>query len=369
MQEQPAGPQLPAGKDGDDNNAAIGGGIAAAVALVVGLALLVAGVLFRRRSRRSNDGMGVDALTPACQHTPQQMCTPQVGRPGAPYAVSGKSSADDMSGNYGSFQMALPTLSALHESVQLQKGQSGHGDISHDAQRMESGGLVVHEPGSSGREGCGTSAGWSDVQPYGADSDFTGFTTSATAASTMYHTLLDSKTPFVQQKAKLITELDHMRRHNELFLGQYALLPWTERREGGQGVVQFMRSTRAEEFVAVKFFLSDTAYETEMRLYKVDVLRSMMPAIRMELRNADAAERSSRGYPWPPCIVLEKGESLQEWKARTQPAFSTILDVRPLLHDSSVRDDCVIPLWLVAAITYGGLALQDSCMHTYDQKS
>ena len=150
----------------------------------------------------------------------------------------------------------------------------------------------------------------------------------------MYTSLIDGKMTFVQQKTKLITELDHMRRHDELFLGQYAVLPWTERREGGQGVVQFMRSTRAEEFVAVKFFLTDTAYDTEMQLYEVDVLRSMMPAIRMELRNVDAAERSSRGYAWPPCIVLEKGESLQEWKARTQPAFSTILDVRPCCKTS-----------------------------------
>ena len=121
-----------------------------------------------------------------------------------------------------------------------------------------------------------------------------------------------------------------MRRRDERFLGQYAVLSWTERREGGQGVVQFMRNTRAEIFVAVKFFLSHKAYDTEMQLYKVDVLRSMMPAIRLELRNGDNVERSSRGYPWPPCIVLEKGESLQEWKARTQPAFSTILDVRSL---------------------------------------
>ena len=333
MQEHPAGAQLPAGKDGDDN-AAIAGGIAAAVALVIGLASIVACVLLRR-SRRSSDGMGIDAASAARQQTPQE--TPQFGRD--PYVMSGRSSADDTSDSYESFQTALPTLPALQEAAQLQKGQSGHGKRMHDAQRADSGGLVLHEPGTSGREGCRTSAGWSDVQPYGTDSDFTGFTTSAGKATTMYTSLIDGKMTFVQQKTKLITELDHMRRHNELFLGQYAVLPWTQRREGGQGVVQFMRSTRAEEFVAVKFFLSHTAYDTEMRLYKVDVLRSMMPAIRMELRNVDAAERSSRGYAWPPCVILEKGESLQEWKARTQPAFSTILDVRPLCCDPSVQDD------------------------------
>ena len=336
MQEQPVGPQLRAGKDGDDNYAAIGGGIAAAVALAVGVAALVACVLVRRCSRRRSDGMGVDALTPACQHTPQETCTPQL----APYVLSGKSLGDDTSGSYGSFQMALPTLPALQKAAQPQTGQSGLAGRMHDSERPDSGSLVVQEPGSSGKVGCGTSAGWSDVQPYGTGGDFTGITTSAGTATTMYHTsLIDGKMTFAQQKTKLITELDHMRRHDQLFLGQYAVLPWTERREGGQGVVQFMRSTRAEEFVAVKFFMSDTAYDTEMQLYEVDVLRSMMPEIRMELRNGDAAERSSRGYAWPPCIVLEKGESLQEWKARTQPAFSTILDVRPLLNEFSGRND------------------------------
>ena len=61
----------------------------------------------------------------------------------------------------------------------------------------------------------------------------------------------------------------------------------------------------------------------------MDILRSMMPAVQLTLSNSNAAERNSRGYPWPPCIVLEKGESLQEWKAKTKPAFSTIVDVRP----------------------------------------
>eukprot|EP00892_Ulva_mutabilis_P004133 jgi/Ulvmu1/2091/UM124_0006.1 len=127
-------------------------------------------------------------------------------------------------------------------------------------------------------------------------------------------------------KKQLIGELDLMRQNSELFIRQFAVLPWTERREGGQGVVQFMRSTRTEEAVAVKFFLSRAAYDSELDLYKVEVLRNMMPAVRMDISNANGEEQSCRGYPWPPCIVLEKGESLLDWKAKTQPAFSTIVD-------------------------------------------
>ena len=136
------------------------------------------------------------------------------------------------------------------------------------------------------------------------------------------------ETAFAQKKKRLIVELDAMHEHQELFLGRYSVLPRTERREGGQGVVQFMRNTRSEAAVAVKFFLSRAAFAAELELYGVGVLRGMMPEVRLKVRNDDAAQRSSRGYAWPPCIVLEKGESLQEWKARTKPAFSTVLDVR-----------------------------------------
>ena len=158
------------------------------------------------------------------------------------------------------------------------------------------------------------------------------FTTTGGVMPTSYNTSLEADhLPFMQKKHTLGRELDYMRQSDERFLGQFAVLPWTERREGGQGVVQIMRSVRQEEFVAVKFFLSRTAFDAELELYRVEALRNMMPEIKMEVSNneSSAIERNSRGYPWPPCIVLEKGESLQEWKAKTRPAFSTIVDVRP----------------------------------------
>ena len=168
----------------------------------------------------------------------------------------------------------------------------------------------------------------SDVMSGGA---YSNYTTSVGTATSVYNTSVSAgEMTLQQQKERLTAELDHMRRRSENFLGQYAVLPWTERREGGQGVVQFMRRERTEEAVAVKFFLSRKAFDAEVELYQVDVLRTMMPAIRLELSNGDRAVRSFRGYPWPPCIVLEKGESLQEWKAKTKPAFSTIVDVRTL---------------------------------------
>ena len=133
-----------------------------------------------------------------------------------------------------------------------------------------------------------------------------------------------------ERKIQLGYELDHLRSTAELFLGKYVVLSTHERREGGQGVVQFMRSVVTEEAVAVKFFLSRSAFEQETALYSNDVLKGMMPATREVVGNVEGGAMSLRGYRWPPFIVLEKGESLQEWAQREEARYSTIMDVRSL---------------------------------------
>ena len=198
--------------------------------------------------------------------------------------------------------------------------------------------IAVAEPNSQLRTGLTTTLP-GDVPSAGACSDGSCTVTAAAivgGAKTVFtgcfkefnSAVAAQETELTQQKKRLIAELEAIREDQELFLRRYSVLPRTERREGGQGVVQFMRSKRSDEAVAVKFFLSRTAFDVELELYGVDVLRGLMPTVRLKVSNDDAAQRSSRGYAWPPCIVLEKGESLQEWKARAQPAFSTILDVR-----------------------------------------
>lgn len=141
--------------------------------------------------------------------------------------------------------------------------------------------------------------------------------------------VVDSDRSLHDKKHQLGYELDHLRHTSELFLGRYVVLSVHERREGGQGVVQFMRSALSEEAVAVKFFLSRSAFEQETALYSNEVLKGMMPATREVVGNTDGVAVSSRGYQWPPFIVLEKGESLQEWAQREEARYSTIMDVRP----------------------------------------
>ena len=50
--------------------------------------------------------------------------------------------------------------------------------------------------------------------------------------------------------------------------------------------------------------------------------------IRSIEANADGAHVDANGHPLPPCIVMERGESLDIWAARAQPDRSQAFTVR-----------------------------------------
>lgn len=52
------------------------------------------------------------------------------------------------------------------------------------------------------------------------------------------------------------------------------------------------------------------------------------PQVRHIEANATGAVRSTSGWPFPPCIVIERGESLDKWAERLKPDFPTILQAR-----------------------------------------
>ena len=82
-----------------------------------------------------------------------------------------------------------------------------------------------------------------------------------------------------------------------------------------------------EEF-AVKFYAGRSAFERERRLYMDPALRPMMPATRAVIGNYNGAVRGPNGYRFPPCIIIEKGESLKEWARReARPDFITTMQV------------------------------------------
>jgi hypothetical protein len=84
---------------------------------------------------------------------------------------------------------------------------------------------------------------------------------------------------------------------------------------------------------AIKFYVQRTAFERERVLYQDEALRSMMPATHALVDNlpsgpAGEVLRAPNGYVFPPCIIIERGESLDEWARRETPDFITIMQVR-----------------------------------------
>ena len=76
-----------------------------------------------------------------------------------------------------------------------------------------------------------------------------------------------------------------------------------------------------------RFFTNRAAFEREKRLYARPELRGMMPAVCRVVGDAGGAGLISGGRTFPPCIIVERGESLDEWVLRISPDFPTILTV------------------------------------------
>lgn len=93
----------------------------------------------------------------------------------------------------------------------------------------------------------------------------------------------------------------------------------------GQSVVQFAQGITNGVDYAVKFFASQSAFLAEADLYRVPALRPMLPEVRLITDNADGAFRDVHGHPLAPCIVMERGESLDQWSRRARPdRFQTV---------------------------------------------
>lgn len=144
-------------------------------------------------------------------------------------------------------------------------------------------------------------------------------------------------------RGMLENSLDNYAQSQKPFLDRYVMLSAAHRRQGGQGVVQFARGVHDGEEYAIKFFTHRPAFLCEFELYQNPVLRNMMPAVTQIESNEDGRIRSTSGWPMPPCIVIERGESLDKWALRIKPDFTTILQVLThvctrlqLLHDNGL---------------------------------
>ena len=116
-------------------------------------------------------------------------------------------------------------------------------------------------------------------------------------------------------RAELEDVLEYMRDRQLLLFGRYSVLSQRDRRGGGQGLVQFVRDT-ANESLVVKFFFDRGAFAREADLYFNNTFRQMMPASREACANADGQYVAPTGFPFPPFIVIVRGEPLNEWSRR-----------------------------------------------------
>jgi hypothetical protein len=150
----------------------------------------------------------------------------------------------------------------------------------------------------------------------------------------------------------------------------------------GQAVVQFARRDHDDTEFAIKFFLDNAAFHSEVALFtayfpalklSVDMSRverasalagdaeqgdegevdkpegetharegpsekspgggiqggRFLPHVEAVCDSATADLVDPKGHPLPPCIVMERGESLQEWSDRADPDYFTVLSVCP----------------------------------------
>jgi hypothetical protein len=96
----------------------------------------------------------------------------------------------------------------------------------------------------------------------------------------------------------------------------------------GQAIVQFATSIQDEGNYALKFFLEPEAYEAEASKYRDSNLTQLLPRLEACIQNEDGLLVDPAGEKFPPCIITERGERLDEWCRRNQPDMWTSMLVR-----------------------------------------
>ena len=96
----------------------------------------------------------------------------------------------------------------------------------------------------------------------------------------------------------------------------------------GQAVVQFARSTRDQGQYALKFFVMPEDFKSEVGVYRNSPLGKLLPRLEGCIENHDGALVDPSGHRLPPCIIMERGESLDEWSTRRKPDMWAAMPVR-----------------------------------------
>ena len=81
----------------------------------------------------------------------------------------------------------------------------------------------------------------------------------------------------------------------------------------------------------MQFFFGKRAFDSEVELYNNPVLAPIMPECFERSDNADGSLRAPSGYVFPPVMVFERGESLNEFAARFEHEPATVIQALVLV--------------------------------------
>ena len=98
--------------------------------------------------------------------------------------------------------------------------------------------------------------------------------------------------------------------------------------DAGQAVVQFASSTIDQKQFAIKFFASRKEFQAEVDVYRNSPLGNLLPRVEGIIDNRDGQLVNQYGQKLPPCIIMERGESLDEWSRRRKPDMWGAMPVR-----------------------------------------
>ena len=138
----------------------------------------------------------------------------------------------------------------------------------------------------------------------------------------------------------------------------------------GQAIVQSVLDVYDRREYAVKFFLDREAFLTQAALYAacfpalhsttspaitaranatleysfggmtvvetVQAAARFLPQVEAVCDRMVSGLKDPRGHPLPPCILMEKGESLHDWSGRAEPDLLSALAVRQMRDFNAV---------------------------------
>jgi hypothetical protein len=130
----------------------------------------------------------------------------------------------------------------------------------------------------------------------------------------------------------LTKQLDAMHKQGILLRGRYRILGSSDQRSGSQGVVRFASlAVNPSKQFAVKFFVERHHFEVEQALYANASLLDFLPPT--DDVSSNNLEPHVLGSVLPPMIVIERGESLDEWTRRCKPDFFMCISIVGHLAD------------------------------------